>query len=59
MKDLVKNRFPFVLKADEDLNEEELNIKRIYENKPIQEKTETDQLREIHEDEPNTRRKSK
>lgn len=70
MKSLFEQRFPFVLKPDEELTEDQLQTKRLYEatysvntisndcgcpEEVRQTKaTKRNQLREVHGDEPGT-----
>lgn len=56
MKELLKSRFPFVEFPDEQLNNEELAIKKQYNDL---EETKVDQLREVHSDDERTGRKAK
>jgi hypothetical protein len=55
MKALFKSRFPFVELPNEELNKEQLAIKKQYNDL---EKTKFNQLREVHSDDKRTRRKS-
>lgn len=54
MKDLFRNRFPFVEQEDSELIDDQKKIKRVYETtyKLIQkaEEVANDRLREIHKD---------
>lgn len=59
MKALFKSKFPFVELPDEELTNEQITIKRTYENTyPIQEETETDRLRNVHGNAGRTRKRA-
>lgn len=55
MRELFKNRFPFVEFPNEELSKEELEIKKQYNDL---EETKVDQLREVHIDDKRTGRKA-
>jgi uncharacterized protein YueI len=59
MKALFESKFPFVLKADEELTKEEITIKKQYQDAYIsKEETKTDKLREVHVDDKRTRKRT-
>lgn len=63
MKNLFKDRFPFVELPDEELNEDQLHIKRMYERNyqeiVPEEKTKIDRLREVRANDERTRKRGK
>lgn len=63
MKNLFKNRFPFVELPDEELNEDQLHIKRMYERNYQEivpkEETQIDRLREVRVNDEPVRKRGK
>lgn len=63
MKNLFRNRFPFVELPDEELSEDQLHIKKMYERNYQEvvpkEETQYDRLREVRVNDEPTRKRGK